>query len=131
MMSLLALPLPIALVAAEPVAEPSVENEIEVIGNKLRNWSSSFKLRKGAVDCKTKRSTGDKAIDAIGCNAVVRCTTPFAGEWQAINDSKGSKAEKSQQLAAIFKGNAVTDCVVQDRNDGIAALAAERRSKRS
>lgn len=131
MMSLLAFPLPLALMAAEPVAEPSAENEIEVIGNKLRDWSSSFKLRRGAVDCKTKRSTGDKDIDAIGCNAIVRCMTPFSGEWQTINDSQGSKAEKSQQLAAIFKANAVNDCIVQNRNDGIAALAGGRRNKRS
>jgi hypothetical protein len=128
-MSLLVLTL--ALVAAEPVAEPAVENEILVIGNKLRGWRSSLRLRNGAVKCKTQRSTGDKAIDSIGCNAVIRCMTPFAREWQAIDDAKISQEEKSLQLTELIKTSAFNECVVQNRNEQIAILAAKRRSKRT
>lgn len=120
----------LALAAAQPVAEPPVENEIEVIGNKLRDWRGKWRMRKGVGTCKTKRSTGDKAIDAVGCEAMVQCFQPIAERWEAINEAKLSRSEMNGQLDALFKSANVGDCVRDRRDAGIDALVVERRSKR-
>lgn len=123
--------LPLALIAAEPVAEPPVENEIEVIGNRLRNWRGKWKLRKGVVSCKTTRSTGDKAIDAIGCNAMVECVAPLTPQWAALDQAKLPKDELNRQANALLKEAGIGDCVFAKREAGIAALVADRRRKRT
>jgi len=120
----------IVLAAAEPVAEPPAENEITVIANKLRDWRGRWRLRKGAVTCKTKGSTGDKAIDAIGCDALVACITPLAPRFAEIEAMKASKEELARRDNALMSEAGVYDCLFAKREAGIAALAAERRSKR-
>jgi hypothetical protein len=125
----------LALAAAEPaadsVSEPPVENEITVIANKLRDWRGSWKLRKGAITCKTKRSTRDKAIDAIGCDALVQCMTPFIPQWQAIDDADLPLKELKRRVNTLLEDARIGDCVRDTREAGISALIAERRSKRS
>jgi hypothetical protein len=118
-----------ALAAAEPAAEPPVENEITVIGNKLRDWRGKWRTRKGVVSCKTTRSTGDKAIDAIGCNAMVQCIAPVAKQWAAL-DSKLPKDEINRRANAMLEEAGIGECVAARREAGIAALAAARRSNR-
>ena len=122
---------PLALAAAEPVAEPAAENEITVIGNRLRDWAGRWKLRKGAIACKTTRSTGDKAIDAIGCNALVQCLTPLASQFSALEKAKLSQEETTARARALHEEAKVRECVTDRRSDGIAALVAARRSKRT
>jgi hypothetical protein len=103
----------LALAAAEPaadsVSEPPVENEITVIANKLRDWRGSWKLRKGAITCKTKRSTRDKAID----------------------DADLPLKELKRRVNTLLEDARIGDCVRDTREAGISALIAERRSKRS
>ncbi len=125
------LTLSLALSAAQPVAEPPVDHEIEVIANKLRTWRGDWKLSKGNVTCKTKRSTGDKAIDAIGCDAMVQCIAPIAPQFVALGESKLPKDEMNRRADALLKDAGIGECVVSRREAGIAALAAARRSKRS
>jgi hypothetical protein len=127
MLSLLAL----ALAAAEPVAEPPVDNEIEVIGRRLREWRGRWKFSGDAVTCKTKRSTGDKAIDAIGCDAMVQCIAPIAPQFDAIETSKLPKDEMNRRGNALLQEARIGECVAAKREAGIAALAEQRRSKRS
>ncbi|WP_086607005.1 hypothetical protein [Erythrobacter donghaensis] len=113
------------------MAEPPVDHEIEVIANKLRTWRGDWKLSKGNVTCKTKRSTGDKAIDAIGCDAMVQCIAPIAPQFVALGESKLPKDEMNRRADALLKDAGIGECVVSRREAGIAALAAARRSKRS
>lgn len=129
MISLLTLPL--ALAAAEPVAEPPPENEIEVIGRKLRKWRGRWTLIGTAIGCQTTRSTGDKAIDGIGCDAMVQCMQPLAPQWKALTEAKLPHGELSRQANAMLQEARIGDCVAAKREAGIDALAAERRGKRS
>lgn len=123
---------PIALAATEPVAEvPPPENEITVIANKLRDWRGRWRLRKGAITCKNTRSTGDKAIDAIGCDALVKRLTPLAPQFVVLETAKLSKEETAARAGAIQDEAKAWECVTDRRSDGIAALVAARRSKRS
>lgn len=121
----------LSLAAAQPVAEPAVDNEITVIANRLRDWGGRWKLRKGAVVCKTTRSTGDKAVDAIGCDALVICISPLAPRFAEIEATKAPKEELSRRASALMTEAGVYDCLFAKRQAGIAALAAARRSKRS
>jgi hypothetical protein len=119
----------LALAAAQPAAEPPAGDEIVVMANKLRDWRGTWRVRDGAVTCKTKRSTGDRAIDAIGCDAMVTCMTPLVPQWQAIEDAKLPKAELEARLNGLLKSAKVTDCFTTARQQSIAALVAARRSK--
>ena len=122
----------LAFAAAEPVAEvPTPENEITVIANKLRSWRGRWKFSGEAVTCKTKRSTGDKAIDAIGCDAMIQCIAPIAPQFEAIENSKLPKDEKNRRGNALLQEARIGECVSGKRDAGIAALAERRRSKRS
>lgn len=121
----------LALAAAQPVAEPPVENEITVIAKKLRSWRGRWKFSGDAVTCKTKRSTGDKAIDAIGCDAMVQCIAPIAPQFDAIENSKLPKDEKNRRANALLQEARIGECVSAKRDAGIAALAQHRRSKLS
>ncbi|WP_394706989.1 hypothetical protein [uncultured Erythrobacter sp.] len=117
--------------AAEPVEEPVADNEITVIGRKLQDWRGTWRLNDGTVSCKTRRSTGDKEIDAIGCDAMVQCIAPISPEFAAIEAANLPKAEAQQRANLLLESAKIGDCVFAKREAGIAALAAERRSKRS
>ncbi len=130
-MLMAALALAAAQPAAETTAEPPADNEITVVANRLRDWAGRWKLRKGAIACKTTRSTGDKAIDAIGCNALVQCLTPLAPQFAALEKAKLSQEETASRARALHDEAKVWECVTDRRSDAIAALVAARRSKRS
>ena len=121
------------VLAAAPVATtapaPEVEQEIVVLGEKLKYWRGNWKSRKGKFSCKTTKSTGDKAIDKIGCDALQHCAAPRVGEIEAIYAAKHDKATREKLLAPINK--AVGECLVETRNDGIAELAGMRAAARS
>lgn len=121
----------LALAAAQPAAEPPVVDEIVVMGNKLRNWRGTWRVRDGAVRCKTKRSTGDREIDAIGCGAMVTCMTPLVPQWQAIEDADLPKAELEARLNGLLQSANVGDCFGKTREQSITALVAARRGARS
>ncbi len=125
------LALSVALAAAQPAAELPAENEIEVIANRLRDWRGTWRVRDGAVSCKTKRSTGDREIDALGCGAMVTCMTPLAPQWQEIEDADLPKAELETRLNGLLQAAKVSDCFGTAREQSIAALVAARRSKRT
>lgn len=121
----------LSLAAAQPVAEPPVDNEITVIANKLRAWRGKWRMRDGAVTCKTTRSTGDRAIDDLGCAAMVTCITPLASQWQEVERADLSRKEMNARLNKLLESANVTDCFRTTHQSSIAALAAARRSKRS
>ncbi len=122
----------LALTQAEAATvEPPVDNEIVVLGNKLRDWRGSWRVRDGVVKCKTKRSTGDREIDAIGCGAMVTCMTPLVPQWQAIEDADLPKDELEGRLNGLLQSANVGDCFAIVREQSISALAAARRSKRT
>lgn len=121
----------LALVAAQPAVDAPADDEIVVMGNKLRDWRGSWRVRDGVVKCKTKRSTGDREIDAIGCGAMVTCMTPLVPQWQEIEDADLPKAELEGRLNGLLQSAKVGDCFGTVREQGIAALVAARRSKRT
>ncbi|KEO89411.1 hypothetical protein EH31_12250 [Erythrobacter longus] len=122
-----AAPPPFPSLAPSPTLEPEVENEIVVIGRQLRDWRGSWKLKDGAVVCKTRKSTGDKDIDAIGCDAMTSCMTPLVPEFVALEQMDLSRREMGNRLNAVLEQGNVGQCTFSRREEGIEALAAARR----
>lgn len=123
--------LSLALAAAEPVAEPAPGNEITVIAQKLRGWRGKWTMQGEAVSCTTRRSTGDRAIDAIGCDAVVECVAPIAPQLAALEASDLPGDEVSRRVDALREDAKIGACVVARRDAAIAALAEQRRRSRT
>lgn len=108
--------------AAPPL--PETEREIVVIGQKLKNWRGVFKQSKGNFVCTTKRSTGDRLIDQIGCTALLNCAAPRGTEVRAIYTAHKDRKTREQLMKPI--NDSIGECLFQTRNDGIAALAEKR-----
>lgn len=114
------------MLAPVTAAPPELaDQQIVVIGRKLNGWRGHAKKRDGAWVCQTKRSTGDGAIDQIGCNAMLTCFAEFEPQLQAVVASNLDKKLRQQRFAALFK-DVLTPCVKLRRADGIAELAAQR-----
>ena len=114
------------LLSATPAAAaaPGDAGEIFVIANKLKEWKGTWGSKKGVLACRTTRSTGDAAIDAIGCQTLVACATPLVPQFQAIAAAKLSKAERQRRMDAASRS--MLPCLEQQREVGIAALADRR-----
>ena len=118
----------IFLLAAAPVAaEPPADNEIVVVAHRLESWRGKLRSRRGALTCRTTRSTGDRAIDAIGCRAMTTCFAPIQGELDAIAGSSLANSEKRRQLDARIQ--TTVPCIAETREAGVSALVASRRRR--
>ena len=110
--------------AGTPPILSDEDREIVVIGQKLKNWRGVFKQRKGNYVCTTKRSTGDKMIDQIGCDALLKCAAPRGPEIGAIFAANKNRQTREQLMKPI--NDSIGECLFETRNDGIAALAEKR-----
>ena len=115
------------LLTAAPAAAPAsaeAANEIVVIARKLRNWRGQLEQVDGALACRTKKSSGDRAVDAIGCEAMVACYTPLQPELNRIAAADLGRAEKKRRLAE--GAQSAVPCLEQHHDAGVARLAAQR-----
>jgi len=114
--------LALAIQAATPV--PAPESDIVVIGRKARNWRGTFQASSKGVsrECKTKRSTGDLEIDAIGCQATVACYTE---SHPKMAETK-SRKEANARMNALMQAE-MLPCMNRAYEPLVAALAASRR----
>lgn len=121
-MILLALALQTAA-AASPPADPVAE-EVVVIGAKLRTWRGQIRSGKNGGVCKIKVSTGDPAIDRIGCTAMEQCWPDFLTRFEATRAKDVTAADRKTRTAALNKE--LGSCVMARRDAAIAALADQR-----
>lgn len=113
----------LALALAQSAVVPA-DSEITVMARRLKDWRGNFKLRKGAVTCKTSRSTGDREIDAVGCATMIACYSPLVQEIQAAQAGTGPAKARSERVTAIF--NSAVPCLEQEHAKRLAALADQR-----
>ena len=118
-----------SLLAATPVAQPpeGTEPPIVVIARKLDNWRGDWRINKGAFTCRTTRSSGDRDVDAVGCQAIQRCIGPQVSALRSLSASKLRKDEKRRQMNALIQSSA--PCMSTKRNEAIAELAARRSAR--
>lgn len=122
-MSVLAL-----LVAATPLAPvlpaPGVAQEIAVMGKKLKNWKGGVSKVGGRMVCKTKKSSSDKALDAIRCGAMLSCVKPLEPRIDALMGSAlpiGDKRSGFQKLLTRIE-----PCLETYTFGAVARLAEDR-----
>ncbi|MEG3166431.1 hypothetical protein U1701_17765 [Sphingomonas sp. PB2P19] len=112
-------------VSAASTAAPTIQDEIIVIGRKLRNWRGSLKTKGGATRCVTKKSTGDRDIDQIGCDAMVTCFLKFEGEFRAVLSASRDKISRNSMNADISQRLAAC---VEERHNKLKEALADRRA---
>lgn len=121
---MLALALALALAPDAAAPTSAIADEITVIGKRLQDWRGVIRTKEGAARCSTRRSTGDAAIDAIGCDAMLTCWPQFEAEFKAVVVDKTDRATRDRRNAEV--GQRMAGCVGA-RNDALIADLAERR----
>jgi len=115
----------VALVlAAAPVGAPDQGSEIVVIARKLKAWRGNLRQVDGELACRTRKSTGDGAIDAIGCDAMLACYAPLRPQLDAIAASDLRGAEKRRRMDAAAQS--ALPCLEAYHDSAIERLAAQR-----
>ena len=125
-MSLLATLLLVAAPAAAP-ASPEVGNEIVVIARKMKTWRGDLRQVDGELACRTKKSTGDRAIDAIRCEAMLACYGPLQPEMDRIAASDLRRAAKTRRMTETAQS--AFPCLDQHHEAAVARLAAQRAGR--
>jgi hypothetical protein len=118
-----------ALALQAAIAEPefSDDQEIVVTAKKLDNWRGKFSLRGEKFKCKTSITTGDKDIDAIGCNAIRQCLVPLQPRLTESDNKALGKDRQRELKKAIFEDLGV--CVKERRAKMVAEFASLRKAK--
>jgi hypothetical protein len=117
----------VALLAGAPAVDPVVQDEVIVIGRKLQAWRGVLKTKNGTVRCVTKKSTGDRDIDQIGCAAMTTCFPRFVGELNATLSPANDKATRERLNADVSRRMAAC---VEDSHDRLVGALADRRAAR-
>ncbi|HEY6816146.1 MAG TPA: hypothetical protein VI168_11445 [Croceibacterium sp.] len=113
------------LLLAAGAPAPVVDDAIVVIGRRLeKDWRGSLAKADGQLACRTTRSTGDPAIDAIGCEAMVACTRPIEPQLDALAAADLRKRERKRQMDALLQ--TTMPCLTAYHEDAGARLAASR-----
>lgn len=109
-----------------PIADRAEEAEIIITAKRLDRWRGQFWLKREKFKCKTVRSSGDRAIDPIGCAAIAECLEPLKvriGE----GDDKGLGKERQIALKKAILDE-LGPCVGRVRKAMVADFVAKRRA---
>ena len=123
-MSLLALLIAASAPLAPASPTPEVAREITVIGKKLKTWKGGVSKVGGRMICKTSKSSGDKALDAIRCGAMLTCMKPLEPRIDALMASAATAAEKKRGFASMMTG--MEQCAATYEAGAVARLAEDR-----
>ena len=121
-MSILAL----LVAVATPPPPPEVAEEIVVIARKLKDWKGGVSKVGGQMVCKTSKSSGDKAVDAIRCGAMLSCMKPLEPRIDALMSSNASQGDKRRGFQKILTG--IEPCLETYSDAATERLARQRAS---
>jgi hypothetical protein len=115
----------LALLNAQPVqpapsAPAAQQDEIRVVGQRLRNWRGQMSSRNGSDRCITLTSSGDAEIDRIGCSAMAHC---YAIHRAGINEA-ATRRGAARNAHPVYR---LMGVCVRDQRDLLVAGLAERR----
>ena len=116
---LLQTPAPAPVPATDPVAQ-----EVTVIGRKLGTWRASMTSGRGGLSCRTKKSSGDPEVDAIGCASMLHCWPAALPRLEASTAKGVTRADRRRLQAEA--GSALAACGEAQRRERIDALALRR-----
>lgn len=108
-----------------PTHEATEQEEIIVIGQKLSGWRGKTTMRNGRRVCKIIRSSKDKMVDEIGCNAMLYCQRVLWPKAEQMAQSAKTKKEAATLLVPYFEELGV--CVGKQRALYISELTRSGR----
>ena len=113
---------------ASPPTRPNPEtaDQIVVMGQKLKGWKGGVSKVGGRMVCKTSKSSGDKALDAIRCGAMLGCMKPLEARIDALMGSDLALGVKKARFRQLTSG--LEDCAAKQEAQALARLAGERNS---
>lgn len=116
----------IAAAPAMPAAPPAsdVSREIVVIAQQMRGWKGGVSKVNGRMVCRTSQSSGDRALDAIRCGAMLTCMKPLEPRIDALMASDRSRREKRDGFDAMVRS--VEPCATAYEAEAVSRLAATR-----
>lgn len=120
----------LAATLLSPVQAPAPQptTDVVVMGERMKNWRASVRERKGRMVCTTRTSTGDRELDAIGCNAMATCLTELKPRLNATLDKTLAAADRKSLRDAVDRD--LFTCVTTNRDTAAAALAERRYQER-
>ncbi|SOB80834.1 hypothetical protein SAMN06297144_1260 [Sphingomonas guangdongensis] len=110
------------ILAALLLLQTAPSDDIVVTAGRLERFKASLT----ANGCKVRTSTGDAALDRIGCEAMQTCFPQYQSRYQATGERR-LKASTRKVMRAALNGE-LTNCVDGEHRRGIAALAAARKA---
>jgi hypothetical protein len=122
--SLFSLVIAVAVATTSVVTPSPVQDDITVIGQRLTKWIGKYEIRGSRMKCKTKSSTGDNEIDAIGCQSFETCASKLQTRIDASDVKDLDKPTRLAMKEAIKRD--LHTCVVERRDVLIADLADRR-----
>ncbi len=116
------------LFAAQAAAfpPPSVEEEIVVNARRLKDWRGKVVGNAKGSKCRTTKTTGDRGLDRIACDALIYCIAQASNEFTAIQ--KLASAERQRQLDELNRRLAT--CGNEQQQLRVSYLMEQRKAKR-
>jgi hypothetical protein len=106
---------------------PQTKADISVLEAKLGKWKGRWGYNDDKFVCETTQSSGDSAVDSVGCSALVTCLGPEGQRLNAIAQGAGDDKTRAEEIQAIARKSA--PCVAEKRHAGLIALAQLRDFK--
>ena len=121
----------LALLAVQaPPADPGAQaqfadQDIVVEANRLDMWRGEASFARKTPRCKTIRSTGDRLIDRIGCDAMTQCIVQTRGKFEISRKNWKNVAPEDMAEWHRLMGR----CVKDRREQLLRAHVAVRRGR--
>lgn len=106
---------------------PAAKVDIAPLEAKLGKWKGRWGYNDDKFVCETTQSSGDTAVDAVGCSALVACLGPEGQRLNSIAQGAGDDRSRAEEIQAIARKSA--PCVADKRHAGLVALAQLRGFK--
>jgi hypothetical protein len=101
--------------------------DITTLEKKLAGWKGRWGYTDDKFVCQTTKTTGDSAVDSVGCRALVSCLGPEGQRLNTIAQGAGTDKDRADEIQAIVAKSA--PCVADKRHEGLIALAELRGYK--
>ena len=108
-------------------ARPDTKVDISVLKTRLAKWKGRWGYHDDKFVCETTQSSGDSAVDSVGCGALISCLGPEGQRLNSIAQGAGNDKDRADEIQAIVRKSA--PCVADKRHDGLIALAQLRGYK--
>ncbi len=105
-------------------AAPAPAADAVAIVERLDRWKGSVRNSGGVARCRTSRSTGDAAIDAIGCAAAEACEPQYQSRLDGAIDR--SIRPETRKLMLVALKEKLAQCVKERRTSLANDLVARR-----